>query len=262
MITTWARLALICLVGITFAGLITCSAISFPVALIISTTNIFTLCPSFNLHTFERQQLYSIWPWMGSLIICPWVYNPIYSLSNLSGSKVNLNIDARMNGSFGPQFVSMKTTCSSQCLTSVYETWSHLWDRTKTLQFNTQRITTMHCVFGNALTLLLAFLPSGSPKYVSSCGLHCLSFLVVSRISHAHCFENIWTHCRLIHSALWKITTGSQSSNVTNISATPVSECRGLFETWFRQFCPWIMDRCFFSRNPATNTFFHLLNAL
>jgi len=73
MISSCARLALTRLAGITFVGLITCSAIYFSGALLISTKNIFGLCPSFNLKAFERQQLYEIWPYVGSIIICPCV---------------------------------------------------------------------------------------------------------------------------------------------------------------------------------------------
>jgi len=60
MISSGLRLALTWLARITIVGLIMCSAITFPVALIISTIDIFTLCPSFNLKAFERQQLYEI----------------------------------------------------------------------------------------------------------------------------------------------------------------------------------------------------------
>jgi len=60
MINRCAHRALTQIAGITLTGQITCSAIFFPVTLIISTTNIFTLCPSFNLEAFERQQLYEI----------------------------------------------------------------------------------------------------------------------------------------------------------------------------------------------------------
>jgi len=45
-------------------------------------------------------------------------------------------------------------------------------------------------------------------------------------------------------------------------SATAVSQCRGPSRSCFRWFCPWIMDRSFFSRHPATHTLFHLLNML
>jgi len=138
MINSCSRLALTQLARITFVGLITCLAISFPVALIISATKIFTLCPSFNLKAFERQQLYEIWPYMGLLTICPCVYIPIYSSSNSSCSKVHSNIDARMYGSFGLPCLSMKSTNSYQCLTFVYEAWSCLRARNISWPFNTQ----------------------------------------------------------------------------------------------------------------------------
>jgi len=73
MISSCSHLAITRLAWITSVSAITCLAISFPVALIISTTNIFTLCPSVDLKAFERQQLYEIWPCMGSLMICPCV---------------------------------------------------------------------------------------------------------------------------------------------------------------------------------------------
>src|SRR5882757_546466 len=240
----------------------TCSAISFPVALFISNTNIFKLCPSFNLKALERQQLYEIWRYMGSLIIWPCLYIPIYSSSNSSCSKVHLNIDLRMYGSFGPPFLSMKSTNSSQCLTSVYEAWSCFGARTISLPFDTQLIITVNVVFGNSGRLLLAFLAGCSPKSVAGHLLPRLPFFLASRISLAHFFKNISTHCRRIHSALSKLTNGSQVSNVAKKSATAVSQCRGPSRTCFNWFYPRIMDRCFFSRNPATHTFFHLLNAL
>jgi len=248
--------------GITFVGLITCSAVSFPVALSISTTNMFTLCPSFNLTAFERQQLYKIWPYVGSLIICLCLYIPIYSSSNSSCSKMNLNIDLRMYGSFGPPFWSMKSPNSSQCLTSVYEAWSCLGARTISFPFDTQQIITVNVVFGTSGRLLLTCVPTRSPKSVAGRLLRCLPFFLASRILHTHFFKNISTCCQRIQSALSKLTNGSQVSNVAKKSATAVTQCRGPSRTCFNLFCPQIMDRCFFSRNPATHTFFHLLNAL
>jgi hypothetical protein len=44
--------------------------------------------------------------------------------------------------------------------------------------------------------------------------------------------------------------------------ATAISLCRHPSTSYFKQFCPQIMGRCFFSKNPATHTFLHLLNAL
>jgi len=65
-----------------------------------------------------------------------------------------------------------------------------------------------------------------------------------------------------MHSGLSKFTNSSQFSNVSKKFATAVSQCRGPLPTCFNRFYPWIMDRCFLSRNTATHTFFHLLNAL
>jgi len=246
----------------TFVGLNPCSAIFFPVALIISTNNIFRLCPGFNLKALEIQQLYKIRPYMGSLIICLCLYNRIYSSSNVFCSRVHLNIDVRIYGSFGLQFLSTKSTNSSQCLTYVYAAWSCLGARTISLPFETQWITTVNVLFGNSGRLLLAFLPVCSPKSVAGCLLPRLPFFLASPISVTCFFKNISTHCQGMHSALSKLTNGSQFSNVTKKSATTISQCRGPSWTCFNRFYPRIMNRCFFSRNSATHTVFHLLNAL
>jgi len=247
---------------IPFVGLITCLAISFPVALIISTKNMFTLCPSFNWKAFERQQLYEIWPYMGSLIICPWLYNPIYSSSISSCSKVHLNIDVEMYVSLGPLCLSMKSPNSSQRLTSVYEVWSCFSARTISLPFDTQWIPTVNVVFGNSGRLLLAFLPARSPKSVAVRLLPRLPFFLASWISLAHFFKKISTHCWWIHSTWSKLTSRSEVSSVTKKSAAAISQCMGPSRTCLNWFCPWIMDRCFLPGNPATHTFFHLLKAL
>jgi hypothetical protein len=108
-------------VGITFAGHITCSAMSFNVAAFISTKNSFTLCPSFDLKAFERELLYNISPSRGSFIICPGAYNPIYSASNSSCVKLHLYNAVRQFVSFRFHFFLMKSISSSQSLTSVYD---------------------------------------------------------------------------------------------------------------------------------------------
>jgi len=131
MTSSCSYLALTQRVEITFLGLITCLPISFPVTPFFSTNNIFTLCTSFNLKAFERQQLYKIWQYMGLLIICPCVCNPIYSCSNLCCSKVLLNIAMRMSSSFGRPFLLMKSTNASRCLPSVYWAWRCLGARMK-----------------------------------------------------------------------------------------------------------------------------------
>jgi len=176
--------------------------------------NIFTLCPSYNLKAVERQQLYEIWPYMGSLIICPCVYNLIYSSSNSFYSKVYLNIDVRMYGFFGPLFLSMKSTNSFQCLTSVYETWSSLGARTKSVPFDTQQMITVNVEFGNSWRLLFVFFPMRTSKSVTGRLLPYLAFFIASQISLAHFFKNIWTYCRRIHSALSKLSNGSQFSDI------------------------------------------------
>jgi hypothetical protein len=115
-----AHLALTRLVGITFPGLLTCSTIYFPGPVLISTKNISGSCPSFNLKAFQTEQLYKLWPYVESVIICPFVYNPIYSSSNWSCSKVHLNLNVRVYGSFMRPFMLMKSISSSWCLTSGY----------------------------------------------------------------------------------------------------------------------------------------------
>jgi len=262
MISSCAHLPLTRPAGITFAGLSMCSTISFPITRIISTKNIFGLFPSFNLKPFKRQQLYEIWPYMVSIIIRLFVYDPIYSLSNLACSHVHLNIDVRMYDSVGQPFLLMKSISSSQFLTSGYGAWSCFRDRTISLPFDTQQITTMNIVFGNSGRLLPASSLACSPKSVTGGLLPRLPFFHASQISLAHFFKNISTHCRWIHSALSKLSKGSQLSNVPKKFATAISQCRGSSLSCFNRFCSRIMDQCFFSRNPATHTFFHLLNAI
>jgi len=120
----------------------------------------------------------------------------------------------------------------------------------------------MKVVFGNSGTLPLAFLPVRSPKSLVGRLLPRPPFFLASRTSLPDFFQNISTHCHRIHSALLKCSKGCHVSKVSNQSATAVSQCRGPSRICFEQFCPGIMDQCFFSRNPATHTFFHLLNVL
>jgi len=150
MISSCAHVALTWLAGITIAGLITCSTIFFPVTLYISIKNIITLCPSFNLKASERQQLYEIWLYMGLLILYLCLYNPINFSANLSSFKVHLYINVRMYFSFGPPFLLMKSTNSSQCPTSVYKARSCFGARTKSLPLNAQCLITVNIVFGNS----------------------------------------------------------------------------------------------------------------
>jgi len=130
------------------------------------------------------------------------------------------------------------------------------------LPFGTRRITIMKVVFGNTGRLPLAVLPACSAKSVAGRLLPRLPFFLASQTSLAHFFKNISTHCRQIHSALSKFSQGSQVLKVSKKSATAVSQSRGPSLSCFKRFCPGIMNRCFFSRNPASHTFFHLLNVL
>jgi len=257
MISSCPYLALTRLAGITFAGVIMCSAISFPVARFILTKNIAGLCPAFNLRAFEGQQLYEIWPYMGSVIICMFVFNPIYCSSDSASSNVHLKVYVRLYGSVRCLSFLMKSVSSSQCLRLVYAAWSWSGDRTISLPFHSRQITTMNVVFGNSGRLLLTFLLTRSLKSVASRLFPPLPFFLASRISHAHFFEIISTHCRRILLASSKLSNGSQLSNVFKKSATSISQCRGPSLSCFNWFCPRMRDRCFFSRNPATHTFFH-----
>ena len=256
------HLALTWLVGIILDGLITCWAIPFHEALFIPTNNIFDLYSSFNLKAFIRQQLYEIWLYMGTFIICPWVYSPIYTLSNTSWPKVHLNIQIWMYGHLGPPFVAMNLIRSSQCLTSIYEAWSCLADIITLWLFDTRWITTVNIVFGHSWGLIHAVLSACSPKSVASHLLYYLSIFLVFWISLAQFSINISTHCSLIHSPFWKLSSGRQFLNNNTVSVTAVSQCRGTCQSRFKWFCPQIMDWCYFSKHPATNIFVHLFNTL
>jgi len=129
MISHCANLALTWLAVITTTHPIGYSAISFAVALFVSTENVIGLCRSFNLKACGRQELYEIWLYSGSFIICWSVYTAIYSMSNLFCSKVHLIIDAGMNGSFVPLLLSMESISSSHCLMPVYTTCSWWGDK-------------------------------------------------------------------------------------------------------------------------------------
>jgi len=76
-ICSWAYWALIWLVWIALASLIMFSAISMPVALLISNKYIFKFYPHFSWKAFERQQLDQIWPYMWSFTIWLSVHNLI-----------------------------------------------------------------------------------------------------------------------------------------------------------------------------------------
>jgi len=120
----------------------------------------------------------------------------------------------------------------------------------------------MRVVFGNSGRLPLAFLPAHYAKSVACRLLPCYPFFLAFRTSPAHFFKNISPHCHRIHSALSKFSKCGQVLKVSKKSVTAVSQYKGPSLSCFKLFCPGIMDRCFFSRNPATHTFFHLFNEL
>jgi hypothetical protein len=139
---------------------------------------------------------------------------------------------------------------------------SWVGNRTISLPFDTQQITTMDIVFGNLGRILLTFVITRCRKSVTGRLLPRLPCFLTFRISLPHFFRHISTHCRRIQSELWKLFKGNQVSHVSKQSATPVSQCRGLCLSCFNRFSPSIVDRCFFSSNPAIHHFFHLLNVL
>jgi len=160
-------------------------------------------------------------------MICPGVYNPIYSSSNSFWFRLYLYITVRRYSSFGLQSCSMKANRSSQCLTSLYEAWSSLLNVWPLLPFGTQRITMMKVVFGNSGRLTLSFFPTCSPKFVASRSLRHLPFFLASRTSLVHFFKNLCTQCSRMYSALSKYSTSTQVSKVSKKSATTIF-CAGV----------------------------------
>jgi len=262
MNSSCTHLALTRLARITFNSLIICLAITFRVALFISTKNIFGFCPSFNLKAFQRQQLYEICPYMGSFIIVQCVYTPTHSAFDLSCSKVRLNIYDPMYSSFRPPFLSMKSIISSLYHDSVYAAWSCLGDIIISLLFDTQWITTSNIVFGNCGGLPVTLLHTGPPKSLAGYLMPHLPCNLAYQISLVHVFENNPTHCHWICSALLKSSNGRQSRSVTEPSATAVSHGIGPSRSCFKWFHPQIKNPCFFSCNQATHSSFHSLNTL
>jgi len=262
MVIRWTNLALIPLAGITFAGPNTRSAISISVAHWILTKSSFGFSRIFNLKAFHTQQLYEIWLYISSIIIYVFVYNPVYSVSSFSYCKVHWNIDVGIYHSFGPQFLSMKVISSSQWVTYVYEARSCLGCRIISFPSDTQQITTIMFISGNLAMLLVAWFLAILPKSVAGCLLHCRPYFLAPQISLAHFFNLILTRCLQIHLALSKLSNSSQFSIGFKTSVTAVSQCRRPSWSCLKCFCRWMMDRCLFSRIPATHTFCHLLNAL
>jgi hypothetical protein len=106
----------------------------------------------------------------------------------------------------------------------------------------TRPITTINIVFGNAGTLPHAFSLVRFPKFIAGRLLPCLPFFVASQTSLSEFFKNISTHDHRIHSALVKVSNGSQVSNVIKQSPTTVFQFKGSSRNCFKRFCPGIID--------------------
>jgi len=262
MTSSWVNLGLAWLAGITFAGRITCSALCSPVAIQISTNNIAKLYHSFNLKEFGTEQLNEICPCMGSFLACAGVNNLIQSSSDVSCSKMHINMDLTIFRTFEHLLLSMKSICSSQCLTSGYKAWNWLGGIILSFPFVTQQITTMHIVIGILGRLLLGCVTAHSPTSTISLFLLRLLFLLNFQILLVHFLKKILIHCHQIHSVWSMISNGSQHAHVIRISATTICQYRGPSPSCFKQFCPQIVPWYFVSRIPATHTCFHLLKAL
>jgi len=143
---------------------------------------------------------------------------------------------------------------------SVYAAYSCLPDVWSLSHFGTQGITTLKVVFCNSWRLPLALWHGRSRKSVTGCMVPCFPFVIASWTMHAHVFPNISIHCHWNHTPLSKFSNRSPFSQVTIQSPTGVPQYWGSFQSCLKWVCLWIMHWCFFSRNPATNTFFHLLN--
>jgi hypothetical protein len=145
---------------------------------------------------------------------------------------------------------------------SGYEAWSCMLDVWSLLLFGTRRITTMKVVYSDYGWQSNAFEQAHSPKSVTGLLLPRFPFFLASRTSPAHFFTQILTHSRRINWALLTFSNGSHDSIVSKISGNVVSQCRGPSCSCSQRFCHWILNRYFFSINPATDTFFHLLQPL
>jgi len=194
MISSCPHLALTWLAGSTINGLITCFAIVCLWVLSISSENIFRLCVSFDLKEFQWQQLYQIWPYMGLIIASLCVLNPIHSSSNVSYSKMYLNLDVVIHWAFSPPDLFPNIISSSMWLTLVFEASTSLGATTLLLTFNTQWITIMNIGFANLERVLPTDLLTCSPKSLATVYWPLLPLFLPSQIWLAHLFNIITTH--------------------------------------------------------------------
>lgn len=142
----------------------------------------FRIVSNFHLESIRKVTVILIWPYMGKMIICLHVDNPIYTSSNICYPKVCLNIDNYMYDSFRHQFLLMNSNGSSQCLTMVYKTWCWLGDQMISWPFNSQQIPSMNLVVRNLGWIPLAILPTHSPKSIACLLWPQLPLFLASRI--------------------------------------------------------------------------------
>jgi len=108
----------------------------------------------------------------------------------------------------------------------------------------------------------LAGLLAHCPRSVADHLISYLLFLLTSQTSFAWFCKIIGIHRHRIHLALSKFSNVSQIWQLNKTSATAVPLCRGQSRSGLNQFYPQKMHQHFFSRNPATHTFFPLQNVL
>jgi len=147
-------------------------------------------------------------------------------MSSMSCSKVHWNIVVWMYGTFGPQFLSMKSIHSSQFLSSGYNAWSYIGDARLSLLCGTRWMANITTMDGNSRTIFSTLLPMLSPKPSTCHWLSHLWWLLNSQSLISMYFKSISIQCWWIHSALSKCYNCRQFSNVTKESATAVSRCR------------------------------------
>jgi len=75
-------------------------------------------------------------------------------------------------------------------------------------------------------------------------------------------WRDISIHCRLIHSALSKLSNSRQFSNITKQNPTAASNWISSPSSWFKWIGRHCVDHYSFTRSAVTKSFFRLLNAL
>jgi len=209
MNSSWVYQALTQLLRITFIGPITCSVISFPLALLISTKLSSYHVPVSTWKHLESNSCMKSANMLGHstfphLCIMPYILGAIH-LALLRTWTWMFTCVALCGF---PSF-SMESMSCTQCLTSVNKAWSWLREQMILFLLDSTWITTMKTEYGNFARLPLAFLHFCSPKSVVWCMWPPLPILLPSWISLAHILVHISIHCQQIQSVLWNFFNGS-----------------------------------------------------